>query len=496
MTVTVMNVILCFGMLAAGCLLLYLLLDQRSNSMRDYILVGLCGSIVALLGYWMELNTSMYSGKMAAVQIGYLGKLYIGPVIVCFALQYYKVQIKWFFKLLLFVLPSVIEVFIFTCDRHKLYYKGISIMPSGMLDVTPGPLYYVSMGYTIVMGLTYMGICLYHRKGLTGEAKTLNTLYIVSALIPPAALVMYMMKWTNSLDVTPLGLMLSTWIMSFAILRFGMLDKDAMLQNMSTALIFMSKDNHLIYANSAAYNMLPALRAHSFSEARRDLSVLLLPAHAVMQVGGKSYQRKITQFTDSSGREGKLLTFDDITEMNAQLARDSMTGLYNHAYFYRTLEPAMEQAAEEKTPLTVAIADIDSFKRINDTFGHANGDIILITLASLLQDVCAGSDVYRYGGEEFAVIFHLDYAAAESVMHKALERFSQLEFPFMDRNVTFSYGCAQFDGNENSAALFDRADQLMYARKNALHEKERQESVKADKSADEKVSAAKSEATS
>ena len=77
------------------------------------------------------------------------------------------------------------------------------------------------------------------------------------------------------------------------------------------------------------------------------------------------------------------------------------------------------------------------------------------------------------------MIFHCDLALAEKSMRKALEAFSGTKFPFIPHPVTFSYGSAQFDGTETSVALFDRADQIMYTRKKALHERERAAEKKA-----------------
>ena len=474
MTISLMSVLLYIGLAVAGVLILYLLIDRRTNIMRDYVVLGLFFAVLGMLGYLMELRTSFLSGKLDAVKFGYLGKQFITPMLMVFVLHYYDFRFKWYSKLLVFAVPLLTLFFIFTCDTNEYYYSSIRLLPNGMLDVEPGPVYYISMLYSLVMSVAYICCCLYKRRKLKKDAKKLNSLLILSTLLPIVSLTVYLLDWTDSIDITPLGIMLGTVVFTYALLKFGMLDKDALLQNMGTALIFINNDNRLIYANAAAYELLPRLAEREYQSTEEDLTPLLMPNLAVMQAGGKSYQRKITQFTDSTGTQGKLITFDDITEMNARLCRDAMTGLYNHAHFYRVLEPSMNQARREHKPLTVSIADIDSFKRINDNYGHANGDIILVALAHTLQEVCKGMDVFRYGGEEFAVIFRADFEKSEEIMQNALKQFSQAAFPFMEGNVTFSFGCAQYDEEESSVALFDRADQLMYSRKKALHEKERE----------------------
>ena len=94
----------------------------------------------------------------------------------------------------------------------------------------------------------------------------------------------------------------------------------------------------------------------------------------------------------------------------------------------------------------------------------------------MLTEVCGNyGDVFRYGGEEFAVIFNCGSKRAEKIMQEALDRFSQLQFEFMTGHVTFSFGTAEYNGSETSVMLFDRADQIMYTRKRQLHERERLE---------------------
>ena len=86
-------------------------------------------------------------------------------------------------------------------------------------------------------------------------------------------------------------------------------------------------------------------------------------------------------------------------------ARDRLTGLYNRGYFDRALASAMEQAGRMERPLSLALIDIDHFKQINDTHGHAAGDRALQAIATLLASSMRRTDVVaRYGGEEFAIL--------------------------------------------------------------------------------------------
>ncbi|KJJ84547.1 domain S-box/diguanylate cyclase (GGDEF) domain-containing protein [Candidatus Omnitrophus magneticus] len=84
---------------------------------------------------------------------------------------------------------------------------------------------------------------------------------------------------------------------------------------------------------------------------------------------------------------------------------DGLTGLYTHKYIKDCLSKILQKACKEKHPLSIIMCDIDFFKRVNDTYGHLAGDIILKTVAEIISNNIRSSDIVaRYGGEEFAVI--------------------------------------------------------------------------------------------
>jgi diguanylate cyclase (GGDEF)-like protein len=86
-------------------------------------------------------------------------------------------------------------------------------------------------------------------------------------------------------------------------------------------------------------------------------------------------------------------------------SRDRLTGLFNRGHFDRTLVGSMESAARDEQPLSLALLDIDHFKQVNDTHGHAVGDRVLVQVADLLARAMRRTDmVARYGGEEFVIL--------------------------------------------------------------------------------------------
>ncbi len=101
---------------------------------------------------------------------------------------------------------------------------------------------------------------------------------------------------------------------------------------------------------------------------------------------------------------------DEVTSLEAQLrelsVRDPLTGLYNRRYLDPTLERELARSRRGDLALAVMVVDVDHFKRVNDTFGHAGGDAVLRALGECLAGIVRASDVAcRFGGEEFVLVF-------------------------------------------------------------------------------------------
>jgi diguanylate cyclase (GGDEF)-like protein len=154
-------------------------------------------------------------------------------------------------------------------------------------------------------------------------------------------------------------------------------------------------------------------------------------------------------------------------ELQEQSWRDAATGLYNYRFFYEALSVRLRDAREEGRPLSVAIVDVDLFKKFNDTYGHLAGDAVLRSVASLLCDV-AGPDalVARYGGEEFGLIMPVGAAEALERLERMREAVSRHVVHYDGhrlQGLTISCGFATYpDHASNDRDLLLKADSAMY----------------------------------
>lgn len=146
---------------------------------------------------------------------------------------------------------------------------------------------------------------------------------------------------------------------------------------------------------------------------------------------------------------------------------DSLTGLFVRRYFMAKFQEEILRAERYKKVLTVVMADLDRFKRINDTYGHTAGDRVLKAVGKYLQKNIRDVDIIaRYGGEEFVLLLpEADKLEAYTVAERLREGFSKLRLETLPQ-LTLSLGIASYpqDGT-NIELLIKRADTAMYAAK-------------------------------
>ncbi|MEW5974671.1 MAG: sensor domain-containing diguanylate cyclase [Acidobacteriota bacterium] len=178
--------------------------------------------------------------------------------------------------------------------------------------------------------------------------------------------------------------------------------------------------------------------------------------------------------TASSHLATAIHNVQSLSALQEKAFRDNLTGLYNRHFLQERLVVELSNAQRQGLPLSLAILDIDHFKRINDTHGHPAGDNVLAKLAFLLKtSVRKGSVVARWGGEEFIVGFPgLTVATAAMIMDRFREKVSQT-LAIQGEAVTVSIGVAEARMNlpgelqEIQQDLIAQADLQLYAAKRA-----------------------------
>ena len=156
--------------------------------------------------------------------------------------------------------------------------------------------------------------------------------------------------------------------------------------------------------------------------------------------------------------------------LRSYMVRDSLTNLLNHTTFRNVLSQEVCRGRRQHAQFSLAMLDLDHFKNVNDTFGHAAGDSVLKSLSRLLKQRLRSTDITgRYGGEEFVALLRDCVAeGALDIMDGIRTHFSEIEFYPKGGSafsVTFSCGISTFPEYPDAKDLSDAADQALYAAK-------------------------------
>jgi diguanylate cyclase (GGDEF)-like protein len=206
----------------------------------------------------------------------------------------------------------------------------------------------------------------------------------------------------------------------------------------------------------------------------KPYSQILQEANAELGKINLSYELVVLELKEAKEKAERLTI--EVQKANSQLkelvTRDGLTGLYNHLHFQETLEHEVERASRYGAPLSLIMLDIDFFKKINDTYGHPSGDLVLKNIGKVISQAVRSSDlVARYGGEEFAVILPETGLSGLKVFAERLRRSIEkatIQIGEKQLRVTVSAGGASYEpggADMGKQMLIDAADKALYCSK-------------------------------
>ncbi len=472
------------------------------------------------MGFW-TLCYALHLSTVARLEPYFWSKLmFLGVVLIpagflVWASRYTKYD-GWINKLtisLLFIEPIIFNIIVWTDPWHK-WFSG-NFLTTGILGI--GFWLHSFYSYTL---LTIGGVMLFLNWLHVHHLHQKQALLVLLGLpIACTANLITIFRITpfRELDFSPLGFIAAGMIFTYAQLRHNLFDlvpvaRDRVFENMRAGAIILDNGERVIDMNKAAEEFLGITMGHAVGT--EVISILPAWQEATSRIAAKKEPRVEFISKDPENRNielsanilydrrnqpyGKLVILRDITNMKRienslrksnenlkqkiseieslqiklkeEAIRDHLTGLYNRRFLQETLNREIAHASRARVPLSLTMIDLDNFKNINDTYGHALGDLFLTSLSSLLNQKTRSTDVCcRYGGEEFVIVM------PTASLEEAAQRVDQLRVEFgkikietgkKEVSVTLSAGVACYPlHGDNDKSLLDAADRALYTAK-------------------------------
>jgi len=235
-----------------------------------------------------------------------------------------------------------------------------------------------------------------------------------------------------------------------------------------------------VFANRSMHTSRTTLLDKKWASVSQDPEIILIPLlvrekkHGVLVfVAGaqKTFTRSDLPILESAGRQVAAAVenarlFQEI-QLIAQI--DSLTGLFSRRHFLSLAEHEFKYSFRYSTPFSLIMIDIDHFKIVNDTFGHAVGDKTLIEISRCIQNAVRGADIVgRYGGEEIVVLLtNTQLPEACQMAERLRYQISMLRVQSLE--ITASFGVVQLDQEKDNSieTIIHRADTALYIAKKA-----------------------------
>lgn len=399
------------------------------------------------------------------------------------------------------VVPLFFAYLFFTWKENGLLISSVYYAknnPNGNLIVDYGSLNWFRLLYQ--MTINFLGLFTIVRcyKNGTQRFQKQAILFIVSVLIPLFNSLSYFIQvGSYYIDITAYGLLLSTLCFTVLLYFFGVVNltdviKNRTMDHLNEGVVLLDKDGTFLEANQSARRIFPPLEQVPVGQDIRQME--FLPFHKI-ELGQEKQNSYVGEFTIAHGDInstynvtlsqiyrgtkiiGNSLIINNITpikvllsQMEEKSIKDPLTQIYNRGFLFEVGSSLLNKSVVNEACFSVIMMDIDFFKKVNDTYGHAYGDYVLRTIADLCTQKFRKTDIVaRYGGEEFCILMPgttLEWALKKADDVRVAIEQTLFEKDGIQLHVTVSMGVSSNNGGESDLEqIINQADANLYISK-------------------------------
>ena len=439
-------------------------------------------------------------------KVQYLGAVSAGPLLLVFTLLYTHRRrlLTRRNALLLSIVPILIFLLVLTNEAHHLIWT--EFIPQQTLGgilyrYEHGPLFWLHIAYAYLCVAAAAALLIQEYRRSQATYRRQYASFILATLLPLAGSVFYVsgISPLPGLDLSALAMAGTGIFILHGTRAFGLLDllpiaRHTLVEHLEDGVIVIDLRNRIVDVNRAVMNAFgferPPLGQDvfmTFHQVPLLAATLLQKPRAPMEISlpgqpERHLDVRLTQVLGDRGQtEGYIAVLRDISdrkrieaaleEKSRQLERmaitDDLTGLFNRRYVDQLIEREFRRSERYHIELSMALFDIDDFKRINDSLGHAHGDDALRAVARAIQAITRSTDIAaRVGGDEFMILFpHTSAEDAWKIMERLRTYLGDSALAFGGVALSISGGVMAWKKGVNPADIVRNVDDLLYEAK-------------------------------
>ena len=477
----------------------YALFRGQSHK-KNYFLLMQIMIVVYLFGYLFEITSTNVEEAYLGIKMLDISGSFVAVLAFFFVADYCNVKLHpVFVRAPMLAPPVALALLLWSNKSHHLVYQDYSFFPNltRYLDFTPGPLYFLTFVYPVFCMVLGMAVLIYRMKNRKTKNRKQLFILMICVLLPFIVDVTYyitLIASNNKLHIyfTPHSLALMSFFLYMGAVRYNILEIVSMgtmsaMEYIRDGFVLVDDENNYLFSNPAAVNMLPGIEKLVKEEsifAVDDWPEELagLKGDTVeFSIGEKTpryFRGSVSPVFADQTLIAKIILFGDITDsvlLRKKLENaayiDALTGLYNRKHFLELAHINIERAQRLNQSIYMGMLDLDFFKRVNDTYGHAAGDLVLMNTAAIVRQTIRAYDLLgRYGGEEFILLVtDFNLPEARNLMERIRENIEDntTNYEGIRIKITCSIGLSKFEDNDTLETSVKKADIALYDAKNA-----------------------------
>jgi len=478
---------------------------RKTETGQGFILLMMC-ALIWVVFFTLETAVTSLRGKLFFVNLEFLGITFLPVAWVFLVFAYTGQSLSRTTKLLFLLIPTLTNIVIWTNPLHHWFIGSPQIRQM----LAPFPVLYLDYqfwfyyihapsGYVFILIAIVVLVRSILKMGKIYQIQ--GRLLLLAILLPAITDVLYVLGYSPVpyYNYTTAVFSLSGLILAWTLFRFRFLDllplaRDTVIETLNDGIVVIDHKNRIVYINTTARetfkipdNVIGLPIEETQNEYLQKMVQTLQKNQPVMdiEISGspeKYFDLRISPIHNRHGLQiGRVATSRDITE-RVQLfnqvqmlsIQDDLTGIFNRRHFLELCEREIARMQRaQRYSISVVMVDLDTLKRVNDTYGHTYGDQMLVAFTRTLQPLLRKYDLFgRLGGDEFGLLL-LDLPPQEAalVVERLRASVEKLRIPIGDDIITISASFGIVSSQQlsetdlNIKKMLHLADQALYRAK-------------------------------